>query len=174
MFSLGEIVRWGGPPAPEKGEGIVTYTTWENACYVRWETGPEEACYHANLRRCEQHMKPMKKVTKPWGHEEIWAVTDNYVGKTLVIRAGHRLSLQHHTKKEETIRVTEGTMQLELEDGEGDIQTTVMLAGEVAHIPAGRVHRMKALTDVEVYEVSTPELDDVVRHSDDYGRSSAS
>jgi mannose-6-phosphate isomerase-like protein (cupin superfamily) len=111
-----------------------------------------------------------RRVEKPWGHEEIWAETSRYVGKILFIRKDHRLSLQHHEVKDETIRVASGTLSLELEDDEGNIVTEELSAGQSVHIRPGHRHRMRAVTDVEIFEVSTPELDDVVRHSDDYGR----
>ena len=111
-----------------------------------------------------------RRVEKPWGHEEIWAETGRYVGKILFIKEGHRLSLQHHMVKDETIRVGAGVLALELENDSGEIETLELKAGECAHIRPGHKHRMRAVTDVEVIEVSTPELDDVVRHSDDYGR----
>ena len=116
----------------------------------------------------------MRRVEKPWGHEEIWAETDAYVGKVLFIREGHRLSLQHHEVKEETVRVSSGTMELELEDEAGTLQCHVMEAGDARDILPRRRHRMIAVTDCEVYEVSTPHLSDVVRHSDDYGRQGSS
>lgn len=112
----------------------------------------------------------MRRVEKPWGHEEIWAECSAYVGKLLVIRAGHRLSLQHHEIKEETIRLNRGRMELELENAQGVLQTHLVLPGESYHILPGKKHRMKAIVDCEVLEVSTPHLQDVVRHSDDYGR----
>lgn len=112
-----------------------------------------------------------RHIDKPWGHEEIWAETDRYVGKILCISAGHRLSLQHHERKDETIRILTGTMDLEIEDSEGVMQTISMKKGMTAHIAPYQKHRMMAVTDVELVEVSTPELDDVVRHEDDYGRS---
>lgn len=111
-----------------------------------------------------------RRVDKPWGHEEIWAETDTYVGKLLVIRQGHRLSLQHHDRKDETLRVASGALELVLEDDSGALQTRVMGPGDIARIRPRRKHRLRALSDVEVIEVSTPELDDVVRHDDDYGR----
>jgi len=111
-----------------------------------------------------------RRVEKPWGHEEIWAETATYVGKILYITAGHRLSLQHHQVKDETIRMLRGTMSLELENEIGNVETIVMKPGMTAHIAPFRKHRMEAVTDVELIEVSTPELDDVVRHQDDYGR----
>jgi mannose-6-phosphate isomerase-like protein (cupin superfamily) len=111
-----------------------------------------------------------RRIEKPWGHEEIWAETDRYVGKILYITAGHRLSLQHHEVKDETIRILRGTMSLELENADGKIETITVEPGMTAHIAPFRKHRMEAVTDVELIEVSTPELDDVVRHQDDYGR----
>jgi mannose-6-phosphate isomerase-like protein (cupin superfamily) len=111
-----------------------------------------------------------RRVDKPWGHEEIWAESTHYVGKILFIKAGHRLSLQHHEVKEETIRVASGTMLLELEDAEGVLVEHQLGPGQSAHIAPGTRHRMGALTDVEIVEVSTPHLSDVVRHEDDYGR----
>jgi len=111
-----------------------------------------------------------RRVDKPWGHEEIWAETERYVGKILFIREGHRLSLQHHKVKDETVRVGAGVLALELEDNDGNIVCHELTTGQSAHIRPGKKHRMTAVTDVEVFEVSTPELDDVVRHSDDYGR----
>jgi mannose-6-phosphate isomerase-like protein (cupin superfamily) len=115
-----------------------------------------------------------RRIEKPWGHEEIWAVTDAYVGKVLYINAGHRLSLQHHVRKEETVRVVKGQMKLELDDDQGVLRDLVLGPGDSVHIAPFARHRMEALTDCEVYEVSTPHLDDVVRHSDDYGRQGTS
>jgi mannose-6-phosphate isomerase len=109
-------------------------------------------------------------VPKPWGHEEIWARTADYVGKVLFIRQGQRLSLQHHVRKEETVRVARGTLGLELENEDGVLTMIHLEAGETRHIAPGIRHRMTGVTDVEVFEVSTNHLDDVVRHSDDYGR----
>ncbi len=112
----------------------------------------------------------MRRVEKPWGHEEIWAETERYVGKILHVRGGHRLSLQHHVVKDETIRVLSGCMVLELDDEAGRLGSRILGPGDVARIRPGRRHRFAALEDTEVLEVSTPELDDVVRHEDDYGR----
>ncbi|MCB9743872.1 MAG: cupin domain-containing protein [Alphaproteobacteria bacterium] len=112
----------------------------------------------------------MRRVEKPWGHEEIWASTDAYLGKILFIKEGHRLSLQHHVVKEETIRVASGRMLLELEDEAGVLVAHELGPGDVAHIPPGRRHRMRGLSDCHVYEVSTAHGGDVVRHEDDYGR----
>lgn len=111
----------------------------------------------------------MKKVDKPWGYEEIFAKTDKYVGKILFIKAGHKLSLQYHKVKEETIRIMSGEMRLILEEG-GKLVEKRMGVGEVEHIRPKVIHRMIGETDCMVIEVSTPELEDVVRLEDEYGR----
>ena len=115
-----------------------------------------------------------RRVDKPWGHELIWAHTDRYVGKLLVIRAGRRLSLQLHEKKDESIYVVRGRMALHLADAGGTVRIEELGPGDHRRIPAGRTHRFEALEDVEVMEVSTPELDDVVRLEDDFGREGTS
>lgn len=114
-----------------------------------------------------------RRVEKPWGHEEIWAESEKYVGKILFIRAGERLSLQHHEVKDETIRILSGTMNLELADEDDVLHVHRFESGMAARILPGRRHRMHAVTDVELVEVSTPEIEDVVRHEDDYGRASS-
>ncbi|MBP9085575.1 MAG: cupin [Kofleriaceae bacterium] len=109
-------------------------------------------------------------VTKPWGHEFIWAHTDTYVGKILHINAGESLSLQYHRVKDETIMVLTGSMQFESYlEGETP-QVIVLRPHEPVHIVPGMRHRMVALEDTDVLEVSTPELSDVVRLADRYGR----
>lgn len=115
----------------------------------------------------------MRRVEKPWGHELIWAETPRYVGKILHINAGQRLSRQYHVKKEETFLVQNGVMHLEVGAGD-DLKTLVLAAGESFHCVPGTIHRMIASTDVDVIEVSTPELDDVVRLEDAYGREGTS
>jgi mannose-6-phosphate isomerase len=115
----------------------------------------------------------MRRVDKPWGHEIIWAETERYVGKVLHITAGHRLSRQYHRVKDETLRVARGTMTLEI--GEAAAPELLRMGpGDVYHVKPGTIHRMIAVTDVEVIEVSTPELDDVVRLEDSYGREGTS
>jgi quercetin dioxygenase-like cupin family protein len=115
----------------------------------------------------------MRRVDKPWGHELIWAETARYVGKVLHINAGQRLSRQYHEKKEENFLVQAGQMDLEI--GQGDaIRTLRMNALDSYHCLPRTVHRMIAVTDVDVVEVSTPELDDVVRLEDAYGREGTS
>jgi mannose-6-phosphate isomerase len=111
-----------------------------------------------------------KVVSKPWGHEVIFAVTKDYVGKILVIKAGHQLSLQFHKVKEETIYLQAGEMKFQLENDRGVIEDHRLLPGQSFHIPPNRKHRMIAVKDCEVFEVSTPHLDDVVRLEDSYGR----
>ena len=113
-------------------------------------------------------------VDKPWGHELIWAYTDAYVGKVLVIEAGRRLSLQRHLVKDESILVASGRLRLYLEDDAGTIQVEELGPGEHRHVPPGRIHRYEAIERTEVMEVSTPELDDVVRIEDDFGREGTS
>ncbi len=111
-----------------------------------------------------------KMVTKPWGHEVIWAVTKDYVGKILFIKAGHQLSLQFHKVKEETIYMQSGEMRFVIEDDQGQLGEVLLTKGQSCHILPNRKHRMIAVSDCEVFEVSTPHLDDVVRLEDSYGR----
>ena len=113
-------------------------------------------------------------VDKPWGHELIWARTERYVGKILHVRAGEALSLQYHRVKDETLMVLSGELQLVyFADGE-EPRSRILAPREPFHVPPGLRHRMIAVTDVEVVEVSTPELDDVVRLEDAYGREGTS
>lgn len=111
-----------------------------------------------------------KMVMKPWGHEVIFAVTKDYVGKILVIKAGHQLSLQFHKVKEETIFLRSGEMKFLIENGQGVMEEHLMQEGQSFHILPNRKHRMIAVKDCEVFEVSTPHLEDVVRLEDSYGR----
>jgi quercetin dioxygenase-like cupin family protein len=115
-----------------------------------------------------------RRVEKPWGHELIWAHTDKYVGKLLIIEAGKRLSLQRHLVKDESILVTTGRLRLTLEDGGGTIRVEELGPGDHRHVPTGRIHRYEAIERTELMEVSTPELDDVVRLEDDFGREGTS
>jgi len=116
----------------------------------------------------------VRRVDKPWGYELIWAITGAYVGKVLHINGGHRLSLQYHQRKTETFLLYSGRMTLIFEDERGRLTERVLEAGAVQHVPPGRKHRMIALEDCEVFEVSTPELEDVVRLDDTYGRARSS
>lgn len=115
----------------------------------------------------------IRRVDKPWGHEIIYAHTERYAGKILFVRAGERLSLQFHRRKEETIYVLSGSLDFVVEE-RGELVTRVLSAGEAFHIPPGTRHRMIAREDTQIAEVSSPELDDVVRLEDVYGRAGAS
>ncbi len=111
----------------------------------------------------------MKHVDKPWGHEVWFAQTEHYVGKILVIEAGKRRSLQYHRVKDESIYVQEGKLRLTLER-DGELEVEDLGPGEARHIPPGTRHRFEALERCVLCEVSTPEVDDVVRLEDDFGR----
>lgn len=115
-----------------------------------------------------------RRVPKPWGHELIWAETDRYVGKVISIGAGRRLSLQYHQRKDESVYVVSGILRLHLEDDSGAMQVSDLGPGEHRHVATGRRHRFEALEDCELIEVSTTELDDVIRVEDDYGREGTS
>jgi mannose-6-phosphate isomerase-like protein (cupin superfamily) len=115
-----------------------------------------------------------RRVDKPWGHELIWAHTDRYVGKVLVIEAGKRLSLQRHLVKDESILVSAGRMRLHLEDDEGTVVVEELGPGDHRRVETGRIHRYEAIERTTLIEVSTPELDDVVRLEDDFGREGTS
>jgi len=112
---------------------------------------------------------PIKRVPKPWGYELIFAKTERYVGKILHINRGESLSLQYHEIKEETLYVVAGELKLTIEI-DGDRRESPLRAGEAFHIAPRMIHRMEAIEDTDVAEVSTPELDDVVRLDDRYGR----
>jgi mannose-6-phosphate isomerase len=115
-----------------------------------------------------------RRVDKPWGHELIWAWTDKYVGKLLVIETGKRLSLQHHELKDEWIHVLDGRLLLTLENDAGQIEERELGVGQGAHVGVLRKHRYEALETCWLIEVSTSELHDVVRLEDDYGREGTS
>ena len=115
-----------------------------------------------------------RRVPKPWGYELIWAHTDRYVGKMLVIEAGKRLSLQRHEVKDESIFVVSGRLRLHLEDDAGTVRVEEIGPGDHRHVATGRIHRYEAIERTELVEVSTPELDDVVRLEDDFGREGTS
>jgi mannose-6-phosphate isomerase-like protein (cupin superfamily) len=110
-----------------------------------------------------------KRVEKPWGYELWWAHNERYVGKLLHIKAGSQLSLQYHERKDETIHLFRGQMVLVLADGKALVDHA-MREGDSYRVRPGTVHRMRAVTDCDVLEVSTPEVEDVVRVQDDYGR----
>lgn len=115
----------------------------------------------------------VQRVDKPWGYELRFVRTDRYAGKVIFVRAGHQLSLQYHEKKDEAFYVQEGILELVV--GAGAEQRVLRLeAGSSHRIAPATVHRFRAVTDVLLFEVSTPELEDVVRLEDDYGRAGTS
>src|SRR6202140_3692552 len=110
-------------------------------------------------------------VPKPWGHETIWAQSERYTGKILHIDAGHELSVQYHNRKDETVYLLSGEIVYRVQREGDDILDDVQLkVGESFRITPGTIHQMVAVTDCDVLEVSTPEVDDIVRLSDKYGR----
>jgi len=112
-------------------------------------------------------------VKKPWGFELIYAVTEKYVGKVLHVNKGESLSLQFHHVKDETIHIQKGKIRfLTAPNPETKLQEHILEVGMSFHITPKMVHRMEALEDTDILEVSTPELDDVVRLEDRYGRNS--
>jgi mannose-6-phosphate isomerase len=117
----------------------------------------------------------VRKVDKPWGYELIWALTGVYCGKVLFVKKGHSLSLQFHREKDESWLIQSGRAKLELgEVGAPMLEQEVIAAGSAFHFPPGTVHRVTALEDTTILEVSTPQLDDVVRLEDAYGREGTS
>jgi mannose-6-phosphate isomerase len=122
------------------------------------------------MDRHEGDGEGMKRVEKPWGYELWWAQTDRYVGKLIHVNKGHALSLQYHNRKDETIYVHAGKILFEMQDGDA-LTKRELLPGQAVHVTPPTVHRMTALEDSDVFEVSTPETDDVVRLEDRYGRS---
>ena len=117
--------------------------------------------------------KEVKRVPKPWGHEIIWAHTERYVGKILHINAGHALSVQYHEKKDETVYLLRGEIKYWVKVGDA-MQDMHLREGDAFRITPGTIHYMEAVTDCDVLEVSTPELDDVIRLKDRYGREGTS
>ena len=113
----------------------------------------------------------IKRVPKPWGHETIWAYTDRYVGKILHINAGQELSVQYHKKKDETVYLLSGSISYRVQrEGSDRLDDVQLRVGESFRTTPGTIHQMVAVTDCDVLEVSTPEVDDIVRLSDKYGR----
>jgi mannose-6-phosphate isomerase len=129
----------------------------------------------SNLGGLDRFAFDPRRVEKPWGWELIWAETDAYAGKILFVRAGESLSLQFHNEKDESWYVLEGRARVELgAKGERLIEQGVVVAGAAFRFRPGTVHRVWALEDTRILEVSTPQLDDVVRLEDSYGREGTS
>ena len=128
-----------------------------------------------NLESLDRLGFGVRRVEKPWGHELIWALTETYCGKILFVKAGCALSLQFHTEKDESWLVQSGRVRLELgEVGQAVLNEEVVAAGAAFRYRPGTVHRVTALEDTTILEVSTPHLDDVVRLEDLYGREGTS
>jgi mannose-6-phosphate isomerase-like protein (cupin superfamily) len=128
-----------------------------------------------NLESLDPWAQQVRRVDKPWGYELIWALTDTYCGKVLFVKAGHALSLQFHREKDESWLVQSGRAKLELgEVGQSVLKTEVVGPGAAFHYTPGTVHRVTAIEDTTILEVSTPQLDDVVRLEDAYGREGTS
>jgi len=117
------------------------------------------------VRRAEETI-----VEKPWGYEIRWAITDRYLGKILHVKKGEALSLQYHERKDECLLVVKGAIDVELGGEDGELKTSRMREGDTVHLTPGTRHRLTAVEDADIYEVSTPEIDDVVRLEDRYGR----
>jgi mannose-6-phosphate isomerase-like protein (cupin superfamily) len=114
-----------------------------------------------------------RRVEKPWGYELIWAETDQYVGKVLHVNAGESLSLQYHEVKDETIFLHSGEMRFWVGSSVEELQEVPLKGGEAFRVVPGTLHRMEAVSDCDIFEASTPHLDDVVRIEDRYGRAPA-
>ena len=128
-----------------------------------------------NLDSLDRWSFEPRRVDKPWGYELIWALTDVYCGKLLHVSAGHSLSLQFHRIKDEAWFIQAGRAKLELGAvGDAVLKEEVVGPGHAFHYAPGTVHRITALEDTDILEVSTPHLDDVVRLEDAYGREGTS
>lgn len=119
------------------------------------------------MKRMEDKLP--RKTEKPWGYELLFAHTPKYAGKVIFVKKGHRLSLQYHEKKDETMYIYQGKLLLEIEKGGQMVQSEVGPGNSIPIRPNTK-HRIQAIEDTFVFEVSTAELDDVVRVEDDYGR----
>ncbi len=117
----------------------------------------------------------VRHVPKPWGHETIWAHTDRYVGKILHVTAGQALSVQYHERKDETVYLLQGEMKYWVQlPGDTELRDQRLTTGQSFRITPGTIHYIEAVTDCDILEASTPELDDVVRIKDRYGREGTS
>jgi mannose-6-phosphate isomerase-like protein (cupin superfamily) len=123
-----------------------------------------------NLLDLDRFGVAVERIEKPWGYEIVFAHSERYAGKVIFVRAGEQLSLQFHRTKDETVYVQSGRIELEIGDPGGTLDTEVVGPGHAFRLRPGVVHRWRALEDAVVIEASTPELDDVVRLEDRYGR----
>ncbi len=128
-----------------------------------------------NLRGIDHFAFDPQRVEKPWGWELIWAISEHYAGKILFVKAGESLSLQFHNVKDESWYVLEGRAMLEIgRAGDSIVDEVAIASGEAYRFRPGTVHRVSAIEDTKILEVSTPQLDDVVRLEDQYGREGTS
>jgi mannose-6-phosphate isomerase-like protein (cupin superfamily) len=127
-----------------------------------------------NLLDLDRFGVAVERIEKPWGYEIVFAHSERYAGKVIFVRAGEQLSLQFHRTKDETVYVQSGRIELEIGDPGGTLDTEVVGPGHAFRLRPGVVHRWRALEDAVVLEASTPELDDVVRLEDRYGRAEPS
>lgn len=118
----------------------------------------------------ENKMMLPKYVPKPWGYENWITLQPEYAAKVIFIKSGHKLSLQYHNKKKETIYLHTGSCKMTTNHPDGELRTVLFNPGECFEISPGTIHRIEAINDSIIFEISTPELDDVVRLEDDYGR----
>jgi mannose-6-phosphate isomerase len=138
-------------------------------------TSDEMSVDSPNIHNLDAWAHEVRKVEKPWGYELIWALTDVYCGKVLFVRAGQSLSLQFHREKDESWLVQSGRAKLELGNvGDSVLKVEVVGPGAAFHYTPGTVHRVTAIEDTTILEVSTPQLEDVVRLEDAYGREGTS
>ena len=122
------------------------------------------------MRKTDFGRVDASRVDKPWGYELRWGITDRYAGKVLHIKKGEALSLQYHERKDEYQYIVKGAVDMELGGPDGKLEKHRMHAGDTLHITPGTRHRLTAVEDTDIFEVSTPEIDDVVRLEDRYGR----
>lgn len=115
-------------------------------------------------------VRDARRIEKPWGFELIWAESEFYVGKLLHVRGGEALSIQYHERKDETLHLLEGEVRLRMGPTLDDMEVVELRAGQSVRIRPGTIHQMEAVTDCRLLEASTPQLDDVVRLVDRYGR----
>jgi mannose-6-phosphate isomerase len=123
-----------------------------------------------NLLDLDRFAVEVQRIEKPWGFELVFAATERYCGKVIFVKAGEELSLQFHRSKDETIFVQSGRAEFEIGDPGGTLDVEVVAPGRAFHLAAGTVHRVRAIEDTVLLEVSTPETEDVVRLEDRYGR----
>jgi mannose-6-phosphate isomerase-like protein (cupin superfamily) len=131
-----------------------------------------ERDFSPNINDLERFRNEVRRVDKPWGHEIVFGLTDRYCGKVLFVRQGEQLSLQFHNVKDEVVYVQSGRIEMEIGEpgAPGPLDLEVVGPGAAFHLTPGTVHRWRALEDSTILEVSTPELEDVVRLEDRYGR----